>query len=69
MSQYDMEIIYIWGKDNSIADVLSQLPPGAFPGKADDNKVHTPHKIWLMTMVATMLRITTDTASGKLEIS
>jgi hypothetical protein len=34
MSQHDMEILYIYEKDNCIADALSQLPLGAFPNKS-----------------------------------
>jgi hypothetical protein len=41
MSQYDMTITYIPEEDNSIADALSRVPEGAFPGESAD-KV-TPH--------------------------
>ena len=41
MSQYDMTIPYIPGEDNSVADALSRVPEGAFPGESAD-KV-TPH--------------------------
>jgi hypothetical protein len=33
MLQYDMEIVYIPGEDNSVADALSHVPDGAFPGE------------------------------------
>jgi hypothetical protein len=33
MSQYDMTIVYIPGEDNTIADALSHVPAGAFPGE------------------------------------
>ena len=34
MSQYDMQIIYIPGEDNTVADAMSHVPEGAFPGKS-----------------------------------
>jgi hypothetical protein len=34
MSQYDMEIVYIPGEDNTVADALSRVPDGAFPGES-----------------------------------
>jgi len=34
MSQYDMEIVYIPGEDNTMADALSRVPDGAFPGES-----------------------------------
>ena len=37
MSQYDMEIIYIPGEDNTMADALSHVPDGTFPGKSLEN--------------------------------
>ena len=33
MSQYDMTIIYIPDEDNSVADALSHVPDGAYPGE------------------------------------
>src|ERR1700691_5578832 len=36
MSQYDMTIVYIPGEDNSVADTLSQLPNGVYPGENPD---------------------------------
>ena len=38
MLQYDMTIIYIPGEANSVADALSQVPDGAFPGKYVDKQ-------------------------------
>ena len=32
MLQYNMQIVYIPGEDNMVADVLSRVPKGAFPG-------------------------------------
>jgi|SRR5882762_3897745 len=37
MSQYDMEIIYIPGEDNTVADTLSRVPDGTFPGESLEN--------------------------------
>ena len=37
MSQYDMEIVYIPGEDNTVADALSHVPDGAFPGESLEN--------------------------------
>lgn len=34
MSQYDMTIIYIWGKDNTVTDTLSRVPPDSFPDES-----------------------------------
>ena len=31
MSQYEMNIVYIHGEDNCVADALSWVPEGAFP--------------------------------------
>ena len=36
MSQYDMTIVYIPGEDNTVADALSHVPAGAFPGEDHD---------------------------------
>ena len=36
-----MTIIYIPGEDNSIADALSQIPEGVFPGESVD-KIASP---------------------------
>ena len=33
MSQYDMTMVYILGKDNTVADGLSQVPDVTFPGE------------------------------------
>jgi hypothetical protein len=33
MSQYNLTITYIPGKDNTVADALSQVPDGAFLGE------------------------------------
>jgi len=38
MSQYDMTIVYIPGKDNTVADALSHIPNGAYP---DETKTPT----------------------------
>ena len=52
MSQYDMEIIYIPGEDNTMADALSHVPDGTFPGKSLENNP------W--PLVNMVLTITTD---------
>ena len=36
MSQYDMTIVYIPGEDNTVADTLSHVPAGTFPGEDND---------------------------------
>jgi len=53
LSQYEINMIYILGPDNTVADALSQLP--------DDPAVttHTLHESWL-TPVAAVLSIATD---------
>ena len=33
MSQYEMNIHYIRGEDNTVADALSRLPPNSFPNE------------------------------------
>lgn len=58
LSQYDMTIVYIPGKANSVADRLSQVPLNAFLDEND--AVVTPHIMWANTM-NTVLRITMDT--------
>jgi len=52
MSQYDMTIVYIPGEDNTVADALSRVPEGCYPGEAvpDTNKLG----------IHAMLSITTD---------
>ena len=56
MSQYDMEIIYIPGEDNTVADTLSQVPDGAFPGESLDTTPYTN----TAPSVNAILSITTD---------
>ena len=41
MSQYNMTITYIPGGDNSVADALSRIPEGVFPGESVD-KITSP---------------------------
>jgi hypothetical protein len=40
MSQYDMTIMYIPGEDNTVADALSRVPDGAFPGESPEDSVN-----------------------------
>ena len=35
MSQYEMNVIYICGEDNCMADVLLHVPKGAFPDNGE----------------------------------
>ena len=41
MSQYNMTIVYILGEDNTVADALSHVPDGAFPGESINTPFHT----------------------------
>jgi hypothetical protein len=52
MSQYDMTIVYIPSEDNTVADALSRVPEGCYPGEAvsDTDKLG----------IHAMLSITTD---------
>ena len=57
MSQYEMNITYIRGEDNCVADALSRLPPGMFP---DENPtIRAPHEHW-KAPVCGVLSIATD---------
>lgn len=54
-----MTITYIHGEDNTVADVLSRVPPNAFPDEFEDKC--QPHKRWMRThSVNAVLSITTD---------
>ena len=44
MSQYNMEIIYVHGKNSSVADALLCILICAFPGEVD-KKDDEPYKI------------------------
>jgi hypothetical protein len=55
MSQYELNILYIPGPNNTAADVLSCVPAGAFLDK--DGKPNGPHKTGV---VSTVLHLTTD---------
>jgi hypothetical protein len=48
--QYNMTITYIPGEDNSVADALSWIPEGAFPGESVD-KITSPFSS--QTLIAT----------------
>lgn len=54
MSQYDMEITYIPGEDNTVADALSRIPEGAFPRESTEVS-HIPTR-----SINAVLSITTD---------
>jgi hypothetical protein len=57
MSQYDMNIIYICGEDNTVADALSRVAPEAFASE----QLHAPHETWAAP-VSAVLQIATDTS-------
>ena len=60
MLQYEMDIIYIHGEDNCVADTLSHIPEGAFPGEETSSSTPlTPHEAWRHT-IGTVLSIMTD---------
>ena len=54
LSQYEIHISYIHGKDNSVADALSCLP-------ATDENIVVPHAVWRSRVSATFA-ISTDTS-------
>ena len=57
MSQYEMNIHYIRGEDNTITDALSRLPPNSFPNERDN--IQAPHQHWKAAVCA-VLSISTD---------
>jgi hypothetical protein len=58
MSQYDMEIVYIPGEDNSVANTLSCVPDGAFPRETMDT---SPRTLFTQSSsVNAIISITTD---------
>ena len=61
-----MTIVYIPGEDNSVADALSRVPNGAFPGKSVD-KQKLPFSLNTIrnTGVHATLSITTDPSDRK----
>lgn len=59
LSQYNMTITYIHGKDNTVADALSRVPPNAFPDELGDEV--QPHEHWIrIHSVNVILSITAD---------
>ena len=47
MSQYEMNIVYIHGEDNCVADTLSRVPEGAFPDEpAATSALPVLHDAW-----------------------
>ena len=57
MSQYDMTIVYIPGEDNTVADALSHIPEGGYPGKTVvDTTSPGIHAVLLITTDPSILR-------------
>ena len=56
MSQFEMEITYIKGDDNCMADALLQLPLD------EDECMPDYHEVWARQMVSTVLAVTMDSA-------
>jgi hypothetical protein len=60
ISQYDMDLLYIRGEDNCVADTLSRLPSGSFPDERGTTE-EPFHTTWgQFNTVGAMLTITTD---------
>ena len=55
-----MTIVYIPGEDNTVADALSHVPDGAFPGESLDNASVTPSITINHLGINATLSITTD---------
>ena len=55
LSHYDMTIVYIPGEDNTVADALSRVPDGTFPGETIDTHTSLNH-----IGINATLSITTD---------
>ncbi|TFK45461.1 hypothetical protein OE88DRAFT_1649249 [Heliocybe sulcata] len=53
MLQFDMTIVYIHGKENTVADGLSRLPPNAFLEEWF-NPTTEPHLAWHPTIAVTL---------------
>ena len=56
MLQFDMQIVYIKGEDNCVADVLSQLP------LTEVEQTPDYHEVWANPSVNTILTLTTNDA-------
>ena len=51
MSQYEMNIVYIHGDDNCVADALSRIPEGAFPDKQTTKAMPpAPYLAWKLLL-------------------
>ena len=60
MSQYEMNIVYIRGDDNCVADALSRIPEGAFPDEQTTKATPpAPYLAWKLHIGA-VLSISTD---------
>lgn len=62
LSQYEMDIVYIRGEDNTVAIALSRLPPATFPSESDSLDAAPVSPIWTANSVNTVLLITTDSS-------